>query len=132
MKPESARFAEQARIVLVRASRMLAGELAEDAGRAAYIASFHCAQAYIFEANGKVMKTHHGVRTEFFRVTRGDHRVDKALQRFLAHSYRLKSIADYFSEPELEVTLEEARTAVETARRFVDHFVGLLTGPDRP
>jgi uncharacterized protein (UPF0332 family) len=126
MKPEAARFAERATIVLARADRMLTAELPEDAGRAAYIASFHRAQAYIFEMFGKMMKTHHGVRTEFSRATQNDPRVDDELRRFLTRSYRLKSIADYFAEPEPNVTMDEATDAVATAKRFVTHFMQLL------
>ena len=48
MKPESARFIEQAGIVLARADIMLGVGLNEDAAREAYMISFHVAQAYIF------------------------------------------------------------------------------------
>jgi uncharacterized protein (UPF0332 family) len=40
---------EQANIVLRRADTMLEAGLNEDAARAAYLACFHVAQAYIFE-----------------------------------------------------------------------------------
>lgn len=74
------------------------------------------------------MKTHHGVQSEFSRITHNDPRVDAALRRFLGQSYRLKSIADYFSEPEPLVTMDEALEAVATAKQFVAHFVGLIDG----
>ena len=45
MKPESAKFIDQANIVLARADLMLTVNLNEDAARAAYLASFHVAQA---------------------------------------------------------------------------------------
>ena len=47
MKPEPAKFIDQANIVLARADLMLTVSLNEDAARAAYFASFHVAQAYI-------------------------------------------------------------------------------------
>ena len=48
MKPESATFIDQAAIMLERARVMLTVDLNEDAGRAAYLAAFHIAQAFIF------------------------------------------------------------------------------------
>ena len=42
----------------------------EDAARAAYLASFHAAQADNFERTDKVAKSHHEVQTEFLRLTR--------------------------------------------------------------
>lgn len=42
---------------------MLSVELAEDAERAAYLADYHTAEAFIFERTGKVTKTHKGVHT---------------------------------------------------------------------
>ena len=80
MKPESARFIERARITLGCAEVMLKVDLNEDAGRAAYLACFHAAQAYGFEPTDKVAKTHHGVHTEFLRSTRDDRRVDPDLR----------------------------------------------------
>ena len=62
MKPEAAKFIDQANIVLARADLMLTVSLNEDAARAAYLASFHVAQAYIFERTGKTSKSHRGVQ----------------------------------------------------------------------
>jgi hypothetical protein len=53
---------------------MLGVRLNEDAGRAAYLAGYHAAQAFIFESVGKVFKTHKGVQTEFLRLTKDDPR----------------------------------------------------------
>jgi uncharacterized protein (UPF0332 family) len=83
MKPESAKFVEQANIVLARADVMLSVGLNEDAAREAYLASFHMAQVYIFERTEKTFKTHHGVQREFFRLTKDDARTDLELRRFL-------------------------------------------------
>jgi len=46
---------------------MLSVGLNADAAREAYLACFHCAQAYIFERTGKVSKSHHGVQTQLLR-----------------------------------------------------------------
>jgi uncharacterized protein (UPF0332 family) len=122
MKPQSAKFVEQASIVLDRADRMLAAALNEDAARAAYLACFHVAQAYIFERTGKTSKTHKGVQTEFFRLTREDSRTDAELRPFLSQAYEFKSIADYFTGPDAVTSAEEAVEAVATAKRFVAYF----------
>ncbi len=84
MTPESATYVAQADIMLSRADRMLGAGLNEDAARAAYLACFHVAQAYIFERTGKTAKTHHGVQTEFFRLTKDNAALDSELRRFLS------------------------------------------------
>jgi uncharacterized protein (UPF0332 family) len=129
MRPESVKFIEQANIVLVRADIMLNVSLNEDAARLAYLASFHVAQAYIFERTNKVSKTHRGVQTEFFRLTKDDPRTDPDLRRFLSESYEFKSIADYFSGPDPKTSSEDAAEAVATAKRFVAHFARLVPIP---
>jgi len=56
MRPETAQFFENARDMLVRGRRMLEVDLYEDAGRAAYLAAFHAAQAFIFEREYRTLK----------------------------------------------------------------------------
>jgi uncharacterized protein (UPF0332 family) len=51
--PEAARFLEKARTLLDHADTMLSVNLNDDAGRTAYLAGFHAAQALIFEHLGK-------------------------------------------------------------------------------
>ncbi len=130
MKAESAAFVEQANIVLTRAEIMLRAGLNEDAARAAYMAGFHVAQAYIFERTDKTSKSHKGVQTEFFRLTKDDPRVDNELRKFLSQSYDYKSIADYFTGPDARTSAEEATGAVATSRRFVTHFAELIAIPN--
>jgi uncharacterized protein (UPF0332 family) len=120
---------QQANIILERADVMLRAGLNEDAAREAYLASFHMAQAYIFERTDRALKTHHGVQTEFFRLTRDDARADPELRRFLSRSYEFKSVADYFSGSNPVTSAEAAAEAIATARRFVAHFAGLVTIP---
>jgi hypothetical protein len=57
MKAESVAFLDQAGIVLARADLMLSVGLNEDAARAAHLACFRVAQAYIFERTGRTSKT---------------------------------------------------------------------------
>ena len=129
MKPESARFVEQAALVLARADIMLTVSLNEDAARAAYLASFHVAQAYIFERTDKTPKSHNGVQVEFFRLSKDDARVDAALRRFLSQAYEFKSVADYATGPDAVTSASDARDAVATAKRFVAHFAQLVPLP---
>ena len=130
MKPESAKFVEQANIVLARADIMLNVGLNEDAAREAYLASFHVAQAYIFERIDKTFKTHHGVQREFFRLTKDDARTDQDLRRFLSRSYEFKSVAEYFSGPNPVTSPGDAAEAIATAKRFVAHFTQLVAIPN--
>lgn len=102
---------------------MLSVELHEDAGRAAYLASFHAAQALVFESIGKVLKTHKGVQTEFLRLTKDDTRFSPDLRVFLSN---LKAIADYEEGDDSPLFGERAAAAIETAARFVDCIAGLL------
>ena len=94
MKPETARFVEFARDMLNRASQVCSIQLSDDAGRAAYLACFHDAQAIIFERAGRVLKSHQGVQTEFNRIMKDDPRADKELVGFVARAYKFKTIAD--------------------------------------
>ena len=98
----------------------------------AYLASFHMAQAYIFERTDKTFKTHSGVQREFFRLTKDDTRADGELRRFLSRSYEFKSIADYFAGPDPVTSAEDAAEAVATARQFVAHFTQLVPTPNAP
>ena len=67
MTPEAERFLQNADDHLERGQTMLWNGLNYDAGRAAYLAAFHAAQAIIFERSGKMAKTHKGVNIEFLR-----------------------------------------------------------------
>jgi uncharacterized protein (UPF0332 family) len=99
VKLQAGAFLDKAQELFGRADTMLRAGLNEDAGRTAYLAAFHAAQALIFEHRGKAVKTHRGVRAEFLRLTRNDARVDAGLRGFLGRAYNLKSIADYETGP---------------------------------
>ena len=83
MRPETAQFLDNARRMLERGRLMMRAPLYEDAGRAAYLACFHVAQALIFEREGRVLKTHGGVQSEFHRLTHNQSPVDGGLRGFL-------------------------------------------------
>jgi uncharacterized protein (UPF0332 family) len=126
VKPETEQFIAYARKLLADASRMIGAGLEDHAARTAYLACFHMARAYTFERSGRLAKTHGGVQTEFFRLSKDDARSDPELRTFLTTAYHYKSSSDYETGPEDTPTPEDAREAVETARRFVAEFV-LLT-----
>ena len=99
------------------------------AGRTACLAGFHAAQAFISERTGRSAKTHRCVQAELHRRTRDDIAFDSGLRRFLSFAYNLKAIADYETGPVAEVSPREATDAVANAKRFVAHFVAVLTAP---
>ena len=52
----------------------LAGEYTEEAGRSAYRTAYHAVLAFILARTGKSPKTHSGLRSEFARLAREEHR----------------------------------------------------------
>ena len=87
MTPEAERILQKAAGHLERGQVMLGVSLHDDAGRAAYLATFHAAQAVIFERTGKVVKTHRGVQNEFLRLTKDDQRFTPDQRIFLSQAY---------------------------------------------
>lgn len=128
MTPESTRYLAKARRCLSDAQKCLGFDLTNDAGRGAYLTAFHASQAFIFERTGKVAKTHQGVQSEFYRLSRDEPRIPSSFPAFLNHAYNLKAVADYETGPDSDVLPERATDALETAARFVDCIAGLLGG----
>ena len=112
-------FLAKAARLLGEAETMVSVSLDEAAGRSAYLAGFHAAQALIFERLGRVLKTHAGVHAEFLRLTKDDGRLDADLRAFLSRSYNLKAIADYETDPQTGVTPTRSKDAIATGYRFV-------------
>ncbi len=129
--PQAARFLEKARKLLAEADTMLKVGLNAAAGRTAYLAAYHAAQALLFERLQTVAKTHSGVQSEFLRLTKDDSRVDPALRSFLSRAYNLKAVADYEIGPDAEISPERAAQAVETGKRFVAHIAALASASQR-
>jgi len=111
---------------------MLAMKYYDSAGRTAYLAGFHAAQALISEKTGRAMKTHSGVNAELHRLTKDDRRVEPEQRTFLGRTYNLKSIADYETGPSAEVSSEQAAEAVRTSKRFVAKMIELVETPRLP
>ncbi len=119
MRPETGQYLEKARRTLAHARAILAIDLAEDAGRAAYLGAFHAAQALIFERTNRAAKTYRGVHGQFLRLVEREPRIDPELRRFLSQGYKMKAIADYETGPDAVIPLEQAVMAIEIANRFI-------------
>ncbi len=127
MTPEAADHLEKARHCLYRARVILASDVPEVAGREAYMAGFHAAQAVIAERTGKDARTHRGVHVEFARLTKNEPAIDDELRRFLPQSYDMKAISDYGVGPDDGVPSAKAAVAIENAERFIAAVAMLLT-----
>jgi uncharacterized protein (UPF0332 family) len=133
VKPQTAAFLAKSRQFLDKANDLFgAHHWPDEAGRAAYLAGLHAAQALIFERTGHTRKRHSTVQGEFAQMVRDDPRFDRELRAFLPRTYNLKAIADYLTGPGSQVTVEQAQEAIATAVRFVDVIVAVLEAkPDR-
>ena len=120
MKPESQLYLESAREQTNRAPLLLEQGFTDEAGRAAYFAGFHAAQALIFERVDRVVKTHRGVHGEFAKLVKDDPRFDGDVRAFLGNAYTLKANADYETGPGAEVSQARAVKAITVARLFLD------------
>ena len=67
------------------------------------------------------------MHAQFARLTRNEPRLGLELRQFLAQAYDIKSVADYGVGPEIDVPLDRAATAIDTAEQFVDQTAELLT-----
>jgi uncharacterized protein (UPF0332 family) len=130
--PQAAAFLEKARKLLADADIMLGASLNDAAGRNAYLAGFHAAQALIFEQTGKVLKTHNGVHSEFQRLTKDDAVIGAALRSFLSRAYNLKAVADYETGPGSSVSPERAAEATATGKVFAAKIDEILSAIGRP
>ena len=130
MKPETADFLAYAHTMLERGHTMLGMPLYEEAGRAAYMACFHAAQGSpVFERDDRVMKTHHGVRSEFHRLTRAEASIDNELRGFLTEAYKFKDTADYDPSGQILTTADDTQAVLHIATRFVEAIASLLVPP---
>ncbi|HEX3430244.1 MAG TPA: HEPN domain-containing protein [Rhizomicrobium sp.] len=129
MTPETLGHLEKARECLRYAHVNLDAGLTNDAGRNAYLAEFHAAQALIFERTGKVAKTHSGVHTEFNRLGLQEPGLGPELRRILPQTYNLKAVADYETGPDSLIPFERAAAAVKSAGQFVDCIANVLLRP---
>ena len=128
MTPEAQGHLHKARDELAKARTVLEQlHYGDEAGRLAYLAAFHAAQALIVERTSRSAKTHAGVHSQFHLLTKNDERVEAHLRGFLSDGFDLKTISDYSVGPDATVSSDEARAAIETATRFVDRIAEILT-----
>jgi uncharacterized protein (UPF0332 family) len=128
VKPQTIAFLQKSREFLDKAQVLLdAHQWPDEAGRAAYLAGLHAAQALIFESIGSAIKRHSGVQREFARLVKDDPRFDVGLRAFLPRAYNLKAIADYATGPGSQVSAATAGETIEAARRFVECVSNLIT-----
>lgn len=130
MTPEAAGYLSKSRQLLNEAETALGVNLTNAAGRAAYLAGFHAAQAYLSTESGRVPKTHSGLRSEFARRVKVEPRITELQRAFLGRAYSLKEIADYETGPGANITREQAAGVIEEARQFVDAVVALIPAGD--
>ncbi len=120
-------YLDKARQSLREARAVAEIGLSAAAGRAAYLAAFHAAQAFILARANKVAKTHAGVRSEFARFARNEPELERSLATFLGQAYNLKTIADYAVGADVGVSASEANDAISGAARFVQDIERVLS-----
>ena len=125
MTPEIGELLDKARDCLSRARIILTAGVGEDAGRDAYLAGFHAAQAVIRARTGKTAKTHRGVHRMLSQLARREPEfADLAL--FLSQAYNLKAVADYELGPGAGVPLDRASAAIDKAAQFIEQVASRL------
>lgn len=127
MTPEAAGHFAKAQEYLAEARALLdVLHYTDGAGRAAYLAGYHAAQALIFDCTGREAKTYKGVHSQFDTLVKNDPWFDVELRRFLIWTYDLKATADDEFGPDSAVPLERVEAAIATAIRFVACVESLL------
>jgi uncharacterized protein (UPF0332 family) len=129
VSPEAGQHLDKARDCLARGRIILAAGIGEDAGRNAYLAAFHAAQALILARLGRVAKTHRGVHRLFSSLVMDDPELND-LAVFLSQTYNLKSVADYELGAGADVPLERASAALDTAARFIERIASVMPPGD--
>jgi uncharacterized protein (UPF0332 family) len=126
VRPEAERFIDKARLCPEHARAILAIGLGDEAGRAAYLAGFHAAQALIYAKTGKSAKTHQGVQSQFLKLVQHESAFPADLLPFLSRAYNLKTVADYETGPAAIVPVERAADAIAMADRLLTSITELL------
>lgn len=126
MKEEVARSMATAHQHLSDAKSIVSLRIGTVAAQQAYLAAFHAAEAFILQRTGHATKTHSGLRATLARLAKDEPRIPPALVKFLARAYDLKSLADYATGPDLNITPEDAVAAIESAEQFISVIASLL------
>lgn len=115
---------QKARRTLASGHYLLTGDFTEQAGRDAYLAAFHAAQAFIVAQTGKEPKSHSGARSEFARLAQHDDRISHSFIAFLGRAYDLKTYADY--DGDQPISKQDATEALEIAAKLVEIVTATL------
>ena len=125
MTPGAAELLDRARQGL-RDARKLQSTIPRIAGREAYLAAFHAAQALIYERTGRLAKTHRGVRSQFSRLANDEPTLARATADVLGRGYEVKSRADYGVGPAAIVSTQTAESTIEAAAQLIEAVAALL------
>ena len=126
MTPETWDYLRRARIEIDEAEKTASVGLGKAAARAAYYAMFNVAEALIFDRNGKIAKTHAGVRNEFARLTMNASPPIRRLARVLNAAYGFKELGDYGTVDQKNISVEKASELIFEAKEFVRLIEELL------
>jgi uncharacterized protein (UPF0332 family) len=118
VKPEVAAHMAKAREILKSAEIIGTSGIWPVAGREAYLATFHAAQAVIFDRRGRTPKTHSGVHSLFGEIAKDEPHLGREMSRFLGQAYKVKAVADYATQE--SVSEDEAREILVGAHDFLD------------
>ncbi len=131
MKPATNDYLQAADRALDK-SRIVHGVgLFDEAGRHAYYAMFHAAQATIFERTSRIAKTHRGVSRQFHLICMSDPQLGTELSSGLSRAYQFKEMADYEVGTIPPVSPEEATAALDTAKKFVAQVRQVIEARDQ-
>jgi uncharacterized protein (UPF0332 family) len=128
VKAESAELLRKAQRCLANARTILTAGVSEVAAREAYLASFHAAQAILFERKGTTPKTHSGVHGAFAQLALSEPRLGRHLGRALSRAFLDKQVAGYATDRDIEPS--EAEEALRNAEAFVGVIRAVLN--DQP
>lgn len=126
MKQETADYLAKAHEDLDEARKIAGIGLASAAGRSAYYAAFHAAEAFIMERTGRTALSHKGVRIEFARLTKGEPKL-REFTTFLTRAYDLKAFADYSITQKGSISLVDAQAVIDQSERMLACVVDFLS-----
>ncbi len=118
MTPETWDYLRRARVEIEEAQITVSAGLGKAAARAAYYAMFNVAEALIFDRNGKVAKTHAGVRNEFARLTMNASPPIRRLASVLNDAYGFKELGDYGTAEQKNISVDKASELIVEAKKF--------------
>lgn len=127
MTPEAERLLGKAQLALLQAEHDADGSFFDAAARCCYMAVFYAAQALLFEREGRVPKTHSGVRSRFGLLAQAEQRVGADRAALLAKFYGYKEIADYSLS--LTVPAGAVPIAIRQAEKFVADLQRIIEAP---